>query len=54
MSQFGSGILRPSARPIKICLDKSGEVWLCDADVDGSSDLASQGCVPSSSNPQND
>lgn len=31
---LGSGILKPGVRPIKVIVDKEGEYWLCDADVD--------------------
>lgn len=54
MSLYGNGITRTSARPIKVFVDKSGEVWLCDADVKESSSFADQGCLPWSANPQND
>jgi hypothetical protein len=33
-----------AARPMKVVVDKNGCRWLCDADVDTSKDLASQGC----------
>jgi hypothetical protein len=43
---FGKGILRPGTRPIKVFVDKSGEYWLCDANVDPESeDFRKQGCV---------
>ena len=54
MSQFGSGIQRISARPLKIVVDSHGETWFCDAEVDGSKELSAQGCSPSSSNPHTD
>jgi streptogramin lyase len=54
MSTLGNGIVRPSARPIKIYVDKQGEVWLCDETVDQNSDFSAQGCSPTSANPQND
>ncbi|MBW1980900.1 MAG: GntR family transcriptional regulator [Deltaproteobacteria bacterium] len=31
-------------RPFKVVIDKHGEPWICDMDVDPSRDLASQGC----------
>ena len=33
-----------AARPMKVIPDQSGEYWICDADVEPSGDLASQGC----------
>ena len=33
-----------AARPMRVLQDKSGESWICDADVDSSGDLAEQGC----------
>jgi len=33
-----------AARPMKVIPDKSGEYWICDANVDPSGDLAEQGC----------
>ena len=43
---FGNGILRPGTRSIKGFVDKSGEYWLCDANVDPQSDdFRAQGCV---------
>jgi len=32
------------ARPMKILIDKNGNEWLCDKNVNESGDLASQGC----------
>jgi hypothetical protein len=45
-----SGVDEPSraphkpARPMKVVMDRSGNLWLCDADADESSDLRAQGC----------
>ncbi|UCG85739.1 MAG: hypothetical protein JSW71_17740 [Gemmatimonadota bacterium] len=44
----GSGIVKQSARPIKVVVDQSGEYWICDADVDPNGDLGAQGCAPHS------
>jgi hypothetical protein len=42
----GKGILKPGTRPIKINVDKNGEYWLCDADVDPESpDFRREGCT---------
>ena len=44
--QVGNGIVRPSARPIKIYVDDDGEYWICDKNVyPASGDFAGQGCV---------
>jgi hypothetical protein len=32
------------ARPMKVVVDKDGCPWLCDLNVDDSSDLQAQGC----------
>ena len=41
----GKGILKPGTRPVKIYVDKNGEYWLCDADVDPeSADFRKEGC----------
>jgi hypothetical protein len=40
----GSGIIKPSARPIKFVVDSAGEYWICDATVDPTGDLGAQGC----------
>ena len=53
MSTLGHGVRKTSGRPIKIVVDKRGEVWLCDVEVDTRRDLADQGCVPESQNPHN-
>lgn len=43
---IGKGILKPGTRPIKVFVDKAGEYWLCDAEVDPESqDFRDQGCV---------
>jgi hypothetical protein len=43
---IGEGILKPGTRPIKVYVDKNGEYWLCDADVDPeSSDFRKEGCT---------
>jgi hypothetical protein len=31
---IGTGVLKPGTRPIKVFVDKNGEYWLEDADVD--------------------
>lgn len=54
MSTLGHGVRRASGRPVKIFVDKYGEVWLCDVDVDTKRDLEAQGCVRESHNPQNE
>ena len=42
---IGEGILKPGTRPIKVYVDKDGEYWLCDANVDPeSSDFRKEGC----------
>jgi hypothetical protein len=42
---IGQGILKPGTRPVKIFVDKNGEYWLCDADVDPESDdFRKEGC----------
>jgi hypothetical protein len=42
---IGQGILKPGTRPVKIYVDKDGEYWLCDADVDPeSADFRKEGC----------
>ena len=33
-----------AARPMKTVTDEKGDIWLCDADVDETKDLKSQGC----------
>jgi len=42
----GSGIVKTSARPIKVVVDSRGEYWICDknADLQGS-DFLGAGCV---------
>jgi len=43
---FGEGILKPGTRPIKVFVDKNGEYWLCDSDVDPQSeDFRKEGCT---------
>jgi hypothetical protein len=43
----GQGILKPGIRPIKVYVDKDGEYWLCDANLDPeSSDFRKEGCTP--------
>jgi hypothetical protein len=51
---LGNGIVRTSARPMEIVVDKEGEVWFCDPGTGGKGDPASKGGVPASHNPQND
>jgi hypothetical protein len=42
---IGKGILKPGTRPIKVYVDKDGEYWLCDADVDPTTeDFRKEGC----------
>lgn len=42
---IGEGILKPGTRPIKVFVDSDGEYWLCDADVDPTSEkFREQGC----------
>jgi hypothetical protein len=43
---IGQGILKPGTRPIKVYVDKHGEYWLCDADVDPESpNFEKEGCT---------
>lgn len=43
---IGEGILKPGIRPVKVYVDKEGEYWLCDADVDPESkDFRREGCT---------
>lgn len=43
---IGKGVLKPGTRPVKIHVDKDGEYWLCDADVDPESeDFRKDGCT---------
>lgn len=50
---IGQGILKPGTRPIKVFVDKDGEYWLCDADVDPQSpDFREEGCAAYSENPE--
>jgi len=43
---IGQGILKPGIRPIKVYVDKDGEYWLCDSDVDPeSTDFRKAGCT---------
>ncbi len=43
---IGKGILKPGTRPVKVYVDKEGEYWLCDANVDPESeDFRKEGCV---------
>ena len=43
---IGKGILKPGTRPIKVYVDKNGEYWICDADVDPESeDFRNEGCA---------
>lgn len=42
----GKGILKPGVRPVKVYVDKNGEYWLCDAEVDPESDdFRKEGCT---------
>ena len=43
-SVFGNGVFNPGARPMKVVKDSTGNIWLCDADVDTSRPLANQSC----------
>ena len=48
----GAGILKPGTRPIKVYVDKDGEYWVCDADVDPeSADFSKEGCTSYSESP---
>ena len=50
----GSGILKPGVRPVKVYVDKEGEYWLCDANVDPeSADFSKEACSSYSANPEN-
>jgi hypothetical protein len=43
---IGEGILKPGTRPIQVYVDKDGEYWLCDADVNPDSpDFRREGCT---------
>jgi hypothetical protein len=43
---IGEGILKPGVRPIKVYVDAQGEYWICDKDVDPTTDdFKRQGCV---------
>lgn len=43
---IGEGILKPGTRPIKVYVDSQGEYWICDKDVDPTTEnFKSQGCV---------
>lgn len=43
---IGQGILKPGTRPIKVHVDANGEYWICDKDVDPSTDdFRKEGCV---------
>ena len=43
---LGEGILKPGTRPVRIFVDKQGEYWLCDANVDPNSpDFRKAGCT---------
>ena len=46
--QRGNGIQKTSGRPIAVHVDRAGEYWICDTNVDLSGDLRAQGCVPHS------
>ena len=42
----GKGVLRPGTRQVKIHVDRDGQYWLCEADVDpASDDFRKKGCV---------
>ena len=42
----GKGVLKPGLRPIKVHVDDAGEYWLCDADVDPTTNnFREQGCT---------
>jgi len=48
----GAGILKPGVRPINVYVDKDGEYWLCDAEVDPeSADFRKEGCTTYSEAP---
>jgi hypothetical protein len=43
---IGQGILKHGTRPIQVYVDKDGEYWLCDADVNPESpDFRREGCT---------
>ena len=43
---IGKGILKPGVRPIKIHVDQNGEYWICDKDVDPTTDdFRKEGCA---------
>lgn len=41
---LGSGIYHPSARPMEVLKDGTGDWWLCDKGVDPRRDLEEQDC----------
>jgi hypothetical protein len=42
----GKGILKPGTQNITVHVDKDGEYWLCEAEVDPrSEDFRKEGCV---------
>jgi hypothetical protein len=43
-SQLGSGVLHPSARPMKVYVDDYGVMYLCDRDIDPTKPLKNQAC----------
>jgi streptogramin lyase len=45
-NSVGSGIIKNSARPIKIVVGPEGEYWICDKDAEVSGfDFAGAGCA---------
>ena len=43
---IGDGILKPGTRPIKVHVDENGEYWICDKDVDPTTQtFRDAGCV---------
>jgi hypothetical protein len=42
---LGNGIVKQSARPVKVFVGSDGEYWLCDAGVNPAGDFGSQGCL---------
>ena len=51
MSNLGNGIIRNSARPIRVHVGSDGDYWLCDRDVESGADYDESGCVSHSSIP---
>jgi hypothetical protein len=43
-SKLGSGVIHPSARPMKVYVDDQGVMYLCDKDIDQNKSLKGQAC----------